>query len=496
MKKMPILLATVIFISSLTVRLWGLNSAGNVWDEYFYYDAMRDYVRNFTHLDFNADHWMSNNEHPPLGKYIYIPALVWNKASHIGGKDAYASSRFISSVIGSATVMVVFLIGSRFFSKRIGVIAAIIYGLLPPVIGYHKIINLDVTMVFFWTLAMYFFLSWLAEGKIRPLWSAVLLAGLAIATKFNGLLIALVFYPTLIFSQWKNLRATGAVAVPLVLLLLPVTSGLILIAVWPWLWQDGLDHFLKTLGHWGGVISEQFLGRHQVPPASYFLIHFFFGAPVVILFLMAIGVFRLVKSLKTAAWSLIFWLAAPFTISLYHLRQDHIRYILAAYPAAALIAAIGFWWLVGFITKKWRLAPYFAVAALVSYLGLTVWRIQPYYLNYYNELVGGVSGVAARDFFRLGFYGEGIKEATEYINKTAKDGETIHYEVIPDDAPYLDRPRLVRYDRYGADYLIFNANAAADQKKLQSINLEGYQKVYAVKAQGAEFVWVYQKNQN
>ncbi len=467
---------------------------GNVWDEYFYYNASRSFAQNIAKHDFQPDHWDNNSEHPPLGKYLYMPAVVWNKAHHVSDKDAYRAPRVISAIVGSLSVMGIFLIGAVIFSTPIGVVAALIQALMPPVIAYHKIIALDTLMVLFVNMSMFGYLYWLKNKNIRFLWGSVIAMALAIATKFNASLICLVFYGGLLISQWKSVRRDSSVRVPLPLLVFPILVPLILIAVWPWLWGNTLDHFLITLRHWGGTVDELFLGRFGPAPLSYFVVHFLVGTPLLVLILGLCGIIRVVKT-KDLLWSVVvLWFVAPFLISFYHLRQDHIRYILAAYPALALLASLGVWWLIDKLKRFTKQAQIVVLLIFTLYLIGRVASIHPYYLEYYNVLVGRTRGVDVHDLFNLGFYGEGIKEATDYVNKTATAGSRVHYEIIPDDAPYLDRPRLSRYDYEGADYLIFNQNALADPQKSRIISTQNYHEVYKVQADDGFFVWVYKHN--
>lgn len=482
-----------LFCVSLVVRLWGLNVQGNVWDEYFYYDAARDYARNALQGNVDPTAWRSNREHPPLGKYVYIPSLIWNHSQDVSDRDAYHAPRVISALLGALTVVLVLLIGFHAFSLRVGIVSATIYSLLPPVLAYGKIIALDPLLILLLTGAMYATLRWLQTESLRALWTAAFLFSLAFATKFNAILLLPVPYLLLLYRQRGTLRSTGAVTLPLPLLVFPAVVGLVLIAVWPWLWGDTIAHIMETLGHWGGKIYELFLGHTGEAPVWYFVVHAVVGTPLGVLFLAALGIAAAFQRRTETDLLLLLWLVLPFGMSLYHLRQDHLRYVLDAFPALALLAGLGFWWLVDRLPRP-RLAVPAALAILGAYLALVVWQIHPYYLEYYNLLVGGPRGVAERNLFDLGFYGEGVKEATAYVNRIAPDGATVRYEVIPDDAPYLDRPRLQRLDTNEADFLIINSNAKRHPTKLAEVELGAYTEVYAVYAGGAPFVWVYQRN--
>ena len=489
------LVVAVIFIAALSVRLWGLTAMGNTWDEYFYYDAVRSYLHNVTTLDTNAADWNANSEHPPLGKYVYVPAIVWNHAVHADDGHAYDAPRAISALLGALTVVFVYLIGQRYWSRKVGITAALIFGLMPVVLGYSKIIDLDVSMVMFVTLAMERFMAWQKDNSSnRALWWSTLLATLAITCKFNASLIGIV-YAGVLLAWWQQQRAANTkVTIPLPILAWPVTTVAVLYAIWPWLWSNPVTQFAATLNHWGGVIHELYFGHIITPGPTYFIGHFIVGTPLVVLLLFAVGTIVAFKQRSLKGTTLLLWFVAPFGMSFFHLHQDHLRYVLDAFPAVAILAAIGFWNLVERAEKPWPWVKSVAFSALTLYLIAVVVNIHPYYLNYYNVLIGGAKGVEHRNLFQIGFYGEGIKEATGYVNRTAGDGETVHYEIIPDDAPYLDRPRLTRLDQNGSDYLIFNQNAREEPKKSQSIRTDGYHSAYTVRAGGAPFVWVYQKD--
>jgi hypothetical protein len=94
------------------------------------------------------------------------------------------------------------------------------------------------------------------------------------------------------------------------------------------------------------------------------------------------------------------------------------RYILPVYPALDLVAGLGwfalFWQL---MQNKWRgvlhYAPIFiAVVVILIQIGDSM-RTFPYYLSYYNPLLGGSR--KAPEVMQIG-WGEGLDQAAEYIN--------------------------------------------------------------------------------
>ena len=92
------------------------------------------------------------------------------------------------------------------------------------------------------------------------------------------------------------------------------------------------------------------------------------------------------------SFAIILWFLLPFSLSFYSWRQHGLRYIIEIYPAIALIAALGFDFLVSKITKS-ELKKFSYFVPIFIYLFIVLWQIKPYYLDYFNELVGGVNNV-------------------------------------------------------------------------------------------------------
>ncbi len=65
-------------------------------------------------------------------------------------------------------------------------------------------------------------------------------------------------------------------------------------------------------------------------------------------------------------------------------------------------------------------------AALALYLLVVCMRIQPFYLNYYGEQVGGPSRVAAKKNFDIAWWGEGMNQALDYLNRHADPGARVY----------------------------------------------------------------------
>jgi hypothetical protein len=193
----------------------------------------------------------------------------------------------------------------------------------------------------------------------------------------------------------------------------------------------------------GGITNE--------PPRSYFLVYLWATAPLGIWILAMAApalaawskrsaIVRFLRrqtrksedgatvALPTMPLLVLAWLCAPLVVSFSPVRQDGVRYILPSLLALNIVAACGveaLWSLVR--QARWaRAASWAAACTFVAYLAVTCWRIHPYYLDYYGEQVGGVKSVAAGKKFEVAWWGEGMGEALEYLNREAPQNARVY----------------------------------------------------------------------
>ena len=88
------------------------------------------------------------------------------------------------------TVVLINLIGLRFFkSATVGSISALLFALTPSFLPWGANSRPHPVEILFITAAIYYCLTAIETERIRTLWKAVLLAGLAAGTKFGGIFL-------------------------------------------------------------------------------------------------------------------------------------------------------------------------------------------------------------------------------------------------------------------------------------------------------------------
>ncbi len=443
-----------IVVLAYQVRVAALPFDGAYTDELAYSTAGRHYVRNVLVGDYTTEAFRWNYPHPPLAKWLY------GLAAELGGQDG---ARRVSALLGALSVGLIVPIGATLLSLEVGFAAAAIATFLPPLVAHSRLTGLESPVLFFWLVSVLAALRW-AKSALEPgnasrgslgdpwaAWLAPLLAVLGVGSRMTcvwvfPLLLAVVLY---VHAQATSRQrfATLALACAGVLV-----GGGLLFALWPWLWGRPVEGWQQMLVRWRGQhTSEIFLGTNQrPPPVGYYAAAFIATTPAFVLLFGSLGLVAGLRGRATrvATSFLALWLLLPFAQSLSSFRQDLARYVIPAWPALALLAALGVdslvLWLLARVAGLRRFAgsagiwSVMAQTVLVVYVALALHAVEPYPLDYFSELVAGPEGVARSHAFELAWWGEGIGEAVGWVNANAPAGMTVRLAIEPHDV----RPRL------------------------------------------------------
>lgn len=509
-----ILIILVIFSSSFILRLWNLNQMGRTWDEPSYVEVGYKFIKLIEKGEIKNNLFLKWADEPPLARYIYGLASVSNeKEINTNGNILfnydYTYPRLASAFISSFSVIVIILIGWEFISYSVGIFSGIILSMLPLFVGYSQLATLESILFFTFTVSVYSFLRFLKSNTyLYSVISGVFL-GLAVLSKFTNVLLIPLFI--IIFLVWrkyleeKNIKVFGKVIVIL------IVSILTFISLWPMLLfnfnQIIISSFNLRSSLGKNPSIEVFFGRLMHVPIFYYFVFFLITTPILILIFFLIGsryiinygdISNKIKNSKRKAelkwiyYSLMIWFLVPFIQSFYNFRQHGIRYIVEIYAPLSIIAGIGINESIGRISSKvvFRIL---IVLLLIVYLISNLLKIAPYYLDYFNVLVGGTKAVYEKKLFLLGWWGQGVREAGYYLKKQAPRGSRIGLAISPIHVfPQSDDYRIYEYnpkDNY--DYVVVSYfhifREGFNDSKIKS----NYNLVYSVKADGAILMWIY-----
>jgi 4-amino-4-deoxy-L-arabinose transferase-like glycosyltransferase len=483
-RRLAIAFAAVLVVA-LAARLWDLGGAGQTWDEDVNWSAGKNYVSNLVGLDFAQRSWIWNYEHPPVMKYAA------GLGAHLA--DGYGPARALSALMVALGCALLVPIGARLWSWRAGLAAGLIAALTPHLIAHGKVVGHEAPTVLWWTLGLWLSLrAFDGDPKGLPRRFALIgvVLGLAVFSRFVNLLLAPLLGITLLVTAPAELRRR---TVALGLAILPAVALLVGFLLWPRLWSDPIDHLGEAWEKLSKPHSpEPFLGaRTAEPPRSYFLVYLYATAPLGVLVLVAASLGRFV--VRRREWRSTAVVAALFLVPLIAafspVRQDGVRYVMPSVVALALLAGAGLDQLATWLRHPRAGAALLAAAAL--YLAIVCVRIHPYYLDYYGEQVGGPAGVARRRSFELGWWGEGLHEATAYVAAHAAPGDKVHRECV-------EAKHVAWFHGDAWAHLVTRADQAdwiVVQPALGPCGIPpGFTIAFTTRAQGAPLVRVYRRD--
>ena len=416
------------FALALVARWIGLGDQGQTWDEDVNWAAGRNYVTNLLSLDFSEPAWIWNFEHPPVMKLL----------DGIGAQfaDGFGPARALSAVWTALGCALLVPIGARLATPRVGVLAAVIAALVPPLVAHGQIVGHESPTVLWWSLGVLLSLGVHddrpASGGLRHLVLRMVAVGaavgIAVASRFvNGLLGPLCVLIIVVRAPREWRRETV-----IWIWVTAIAAVLVFVAVWPRMWMHPIAHLQESLAKLKGLHSpEPFLGViTNKPGAAYFVVYLLATTPLGMLLAAAGGLARTAFHRSESLLLLLAWLVIPLAVVASPVRQDGVRYVMPCFLALSLFAALGLDWLATRLEPRTHRAFAGLATMLALYLGFTLFRTAPYYLDYFGEHVGGAGGVQRRNMLETAWWGEGVDRAVAYVNEHAKPGAIIDRDCI------------------------------------------------------------------
>jgi hypothetical protein len=452
--------------------------------------------------------------------------------------DFLASGRLLVALITSACVSMSYLLSRKLFSQRVAFLGAALWALDPFHVAFSRLLVTDALVASFTTLSLLSFMTYLIH---RRKWRYVIFsgvtAGLAFLTKIPSLIlvpsVGVLAMLTCVFEERDSslLSRKDISQLALALVMWGLTAGLICFALWPAMWVQPLGTIHQI---WRGLTGKEMGGRLQFFMGEltddpgfwfYWIVALFRLTPLTLLGLL-FSISSLMQGSKKAGTServakitmlITFVLLFFLSITLEPSKFD--RYLLPIFPVVEIIAATGLCTLVeelgqrlsystnrlshraiGSKQRCWIIAGCFAALSVQALFTLPQ---HPYYLSFYNPLVGGPS--QASRILLVG-HGEGLDEAARYLNQKDNASELVVATAFrPGLAPFfrgetVDLRKIRPTDVWPwlrADYVVLNIWEIQRESTTQEISFFRPRKPeHVVKAKGIEYNWIYQNRKH
>jgi 4-amino-4-deoxy-L-arabinose transferase-like glycosyltransferase len=404
----------------------------------------------------------NNREHPPLMKTLFgLSRILF--ADKLGWASEVTASRLPNAAMNALLVVLVFLFACSFWGYGVGLISAVLVLLLPRAFFHAGLATFDAPMVTLWLGTILAYHRALASRR----WCIALAVvfGLALATKHNAVMLPAVILPHYLWVAWRRSRPTAAVRLgerlvlfaravigvrPLVFAAL-AAGPLVLIAVWPWLWFDTIEHIRQWISFHTHHVHYHFeylgVDRDHPPfPWHVVFVTTLFTVPTATLVAAAIGAAHLVTRARHGASAdgdrapaLLLALSAAVAMGVFLLPSTPIfgaeKHWAPAIPTICVAAGIGVWaaatrlvrtmagfhWFGPIPARFARAGVAAALGALVATAALSeTAAAHPYALSHYTALAGGPAGGADLGMNRQ-FWGVAARGVLPFVALFAPD---------------------------------------------------------------------------
>jgi 4-amino-4-deoxy-L-arabinose transferase-like glycosyltransferase len=431
-----LLIGAVVWV--LGVPAWG--GPGLTWDEAYYYPTFRD-VGSWTALLLSDPSaalsaegiqvgWSRINELPPVTKWLgafcaSLPMEGWWRLAAI---------RIYPALAFAGTLFLLLRIGNRVLPRGLAALPMLLYLSQPVVLGHAQIAATETVFIFLTVLALR--LALVESHRSRLLLLGV--AGLALATKVNGLILLTALSTWLIgrhllCRNWSGgggpQRPVGRLGLDLAFaVLLPIIAAVVALSIWPWMWNETLA---RLIGYWRFITEHSHQGlwfwgqkwNFDGAPAPVWyplaILHLTTPLPVVILLWAGlIGVvLRAVRARRIHSVDLLFFLAIMGPLAASSLpnapKYDSTRLFLPMIAPACLLAARGLAVLLVQVRTKWR-----RWTPFILFLAIPILLLYPPKIDFYQA---GVLAIKREDPvfpFEQTWWGNAMnREVVEELNR-------------------------------------------------------------------------------
>lgn len=440
-----IYIVAALALASLAILAGTLGDYSLTWDEPAYLTPALEYLDYFRSLAGEREfHWRdlpvlfeTKDRHPPLHRLIALPILA-----AFPGLPRLVAARGATALLGALLPGIVYLWSRRRLSRLASGTGGILLLFMPRYFAHAHLFALDLAIAFWWTLTLWLFY----EGRHR--WGLYALAcgaflG-ALLTKFTAVLIpgALLLWIMVCRYLFRGRRALAYDTVidwVLKLYLMLLIGGAGFFLLWPQFWSEFRYHVLNyvtfQMKHFnaGVYYFGQAYNGDANPPWHYAWVMLFATLTPVHLLLLGAGLWVMARRWADV-WTVLVLIASFFPLLLFSSptipRYDGVRLFLFALPGLAMVMAAGVERVLEHLKSccapglSWRVQGA-AVILLCLFPALSVVRIHPYQITYFNSLVGGVSG-AYRRGLPVTYWGEFLDRVYPALNATLEPGDRLY----------------------------------------------------------------------
>ena len=362
-----------------------------------------------------------------------------------------ASSRAFMVLGHTLILALAFYYAVRLIGLTPAFIALLLIAFDPFHLALTRLLHLDGLLANLMLLSLLAFILFLGCRRPLDLLVSAGAGGLSVITKTPGFLMVPVICLLSGYELWrarssqedgKPVQLVWKSVWPVIAWL--VVGSLVIYLFWPALWRDPFQPLFRIFqsaeayavgGHDSAVFFDGFVARDGILGWNFFYFYpltYLWRSTPVVLFGLSIAIFGfLIKKSpfdQTSVRSTVIGLslfALVFTIAMTFGSKKFDRYLVPIYAPLDILAALGWVCLASWSKEKRVRFPvlYISTSLMIAVVGFQIvsaFRTFPYYLSYYNPLMGGPR--KAPQVMQIG-WGEGLDQAARYLNQKPNPGK-------------------------------------------------------------------------
>ncbi len=183
----------VLAFSYAVLLVLNLSNMPLNWDEIVHLNGAM-FLKNGLYSNF-----VNNSFYPPL--YDVVTLSFFNAF----GVSLF-SARLVSVVFSVLSLWVIFEFAYSLYNGKVALLAALFLAVMPGYFWLSRMAMLEVMLVFFFTLSLFFFYQWLNSRQNRMLVFSGLALGLGFLTKYQVLAAVVVMLVSILFLGWGQIK--------------------------------------------------------------------------------------------------------------------------------------------------------------------------------------------------------------------------------------------------------------------------------------------------
>lgn len=435
--------------------------------------------------------------------------------------EILAAGRLVAVFVNTAAFGLSVVCLQKLWSRNAAAVAGALVALDPFLIAHQRLLHQDGLMASFVLLSMAAFGVYLKERK--PLFALLsgAAAGLAWLTKSPTFLLAPCMLALAAIDWWPKRKQNSWRQALSGLTYFAIAAVFVFVALWPKMWVLPGQALAQIWSYATGSASGDYNGpiffNGTVYPNGelgwgslyFYPLAFLFRTTPLVMLGLGLAIWAALSKKKIeferpvafgfGLFALLF--VAAMTVA----AKKFDRYGLPAYGVLVPLAGACLWTGIAYVRAHWtqskkNLALGFValLAAVQVWFGLASF---PYYLSYYNPLLGGSAG--AKNTMMLG-WGEGLDEAAAYLNQQSgienkrvaawySNAFNMQFNGQAEDIPIsLELSQTELDNLLSADYLVIYVHQWQRTTPQNLLNaLASLEPEYVVISNGIEYVRVY-----